>query len=221
MPTGGTAIIVVGGDAPDPRVRSRLPHGRVIAADSGLDHARTLGLSVDLVVGDLDSVSAGAIGAARAAGVPVHQHPVDKDATDTELALIAALTGRPRRIVLVSGGGDRLDHWLATLGGLGHRRMKGVERIEAWVGPALVMVVHGPGRCELAGRPGEVVTLLTLCGDCCGVTTEGLRWALDGATLECGTSRGVSNEMAGAAAAVSVDQGVLFVITPDALGGGS
>jgi thiamine pyrophosphokinase len=221
MPEGGTAIIVVGGAPPDPRVRSRLPAGRVIAADSGLDQARSLGLPVDLVVGDLDSVSAGALGAARAAGVPVHQHPVDKDATDTELALIAALTGRPRRIVLVSGGGDRLDHWLATLAGLGHRRMEGVERIEAWVGPAFLVVVHGPGRCELAGRPGEVVSLLALSGDCRGVSTQGLRWVLDGATLERGTSRGVSNELAGTSAVVTVDQGVLFVIEPDALGGGS
>lgn len=224
MPTGGTArggtaIIVTGGGAPDPRVRRHLPHGRVIAADSGLDHARSLGLAVDLVVGDLDSVSAGAIGSARAAGVAVHQHPIDKDATDTELALIAALADRPHHVMLVSGGGDRLDHWLATLGGLGHRRMKGVERIEAWVGPALVAVVHGPGRCEITGWPGAVVTLLALSGDCRGVTTEGLRWELDDAALERGTSRGVSNEMVDGSARVSVEAGVLHVIAPDALGG--
>jgi thiamine pyrophosphokinase len=220
MPEGGTAIIVVGGAPPDPRVRSCLPAGRVIAADSGLDHARTLGLGVDLVVGDLDSVSAGAIGAARAAGVPVHQHPVDKDATDTELALIAALTGRPRRIVLVSGEGDRLDHWLATLGVLGHRRMRAVETIEAWMGPAHVLVVHGPGECTITGRPDEIVTLLAMSDECCGVRTEGLRWALDDATLERGTSRGVSNQVVGGSARVSLDAGVLFVIAPDALGGG-
>lgn len=221
MPAGGTAIIVTGGGAPDPRARDRLPEGRVIAADSGLDHARALGLAVDLVVGDLDSVSPGAIGAARSAGVPVHQHPVDKDATDTELALIAALTGRPRRIVLVSGGGDRLDHWLATLAGLGHRRLAGVDELEAWVGPAHLVVVHGPGHAELTGRAGEVVTLLPLLGDCRGVRTDGLRWPLEGATLERGTSRGVSNEMVGESARVSVDDGVLFVIAPNALGGGA
>ena len=44
--------------------RRRCPSGtRVVAADSGVDHARPLGLAVDLVVGDLDSVVAGSLGA--------------------------------------------------------------------------------------------------------------------------------------------------------------
>ena len=54
----------------------------VIAADSGLDHARAHDIKVDLVVGDLDSVSDAAIAAAIADGVSIETYPRDKDATD-------------------------------------------------------------------------------------------------------------------------------------------
>ena len=87
-----TAVIVIGGGGIDPRVVAHLPADRmVIAADSGLDHAMELGLEVDLLVGDLDSVSQQALAEASARGTPVERHRPDKDATDTELAIAAAV----------------------------------------------------------------------------------------------------------------------------------
>ena len=63
-------VVVIGGSPPHPGVVERLDRDRfVIAADSGLDHARALGLAVDLVVGDFDSVTPDALAAAEAAGV--------------------------------------------------------------------------------------------------------------------------------------------------------
>src|ERR687891_406355 len=48
------------------------------------------------------------------AGAGIERHPAAKDATDLDLALNAALARRPRRIVVVTGAGDRLDHTLAV-----------------------------------------------------------------------------------------------------------
>ena len=85
-------IVVSGGLAPDRSEIGPLPAGAfVIAADSGLEHAAALGLAVDVLVGDLDSVSTSALEAAEEAGVRVERHPVDKEATDLELALDYAL----------------------------------------------------------------------------------------------------------------------------------
>lgn len=216
---GPSFVVVSGGSPPWPTVAARLPVDRfVIAADAGLDHADALGLAVDLVVGDLDSVSAPALARAEAAGIPVERHPVDKDAVDLDLALDAALARGARHIVVVSGGGDRLDHVLAGLLALGHPRLAGAE-VEAWWGRAHVQVLHGPATAHLDGPTGGYVSLLPLHRPANGITTKGLRFVLDEGTLATGSSRGVSNELLGGPATVTLGEGTLLVVEPDALDG--
>ena len=102
--------------APSPRCPT---DAVLVAADGGLDHARAAGLEPSVLVGDLDSVSA--IGLAWASEhTTVVRHPVDKAATDTELAIAYAATLAPERILLRRRcQGDRLDHAVAALGALG------------------------------------------------------------------------------------------------------
>ena len=87
----------------------------VIAADSGADHALALGVPIDLAVGDFDSISAAGLATLERHGVRLERHPVDKEATDLELALDAAVAAHPRRVVVVGGTGGRLDHVLGEL----------------------------------------------------------------------------------------------------------
>ena len=216
-----SAVIVSGGGLPAASVIDRLPaHRFVIAADSGLDHAVALGLDVDLVVGDLDSVSATALHDAEQRGVAVERHPVDKDAIDTELAIEAALARGARRLVVISGGGDRLDQVLAGLLVLAHPSLAAVDT-QAWAGPAWLRALQGPASAAIEGRAGAYVSLLPLHGRADGVTTAGLRYPLLAEPLHPGSSRGVSNEFVGGPACVSLERGALLVVVPDALGGES
>ena len=87
------AVIVIGGSPPPHGVVARLPADRyVIAADSGLDHALALGLPVDALIGDLDSVSDAGRRHAERSGMAIHHFPPDKDTTDTELAIALAIS---------------------------------------------------------------------------------------------------------------------------------
>lgn len=215
MAATGTVIVVAGGGPPAPGVEERLPAGaRVIAADSGLDYAARLGLVVEVVVGDMDSVTSAALEAAVAAGVRVERHPTAKDATDVELALDAALALRPARLAVVSGGDpSRLDHVLALALLLAERRFSAVA-VEAWLGRAHLTIARGGGAAELAGAPGDLVTLLPLHGPATGVTTSGLLYPLHGEDLPPGTTRGVSNEMLADVATVALRGGVLVAVQP-------
>jgi len=56
------------------------------------------------------------------------------------------------------------------------------------------------------------VSLLPLSEQVVGVTTGGLAYALSGATLRQGPTLGLSNELAGERASVSVERGRLAVI---------
>jgi thiamine pyrophosphokinase len=201
-----TVIVLAGGS--DPPEALLLPADVVVvAADGGADLAAGLGLTVDLVVGDLDSISAEA-----SAGIErVERHPVEKDATDLELALRAALCFGPERILVVGGAGGRLDHLLGGLLVLAADWLAGV-RVDAQIGAAAVHVIRGER--TLVGEPGELVSLLAVHGPAAGVVTEGLVYTLRDETLVLGSTRGVSNVFAERVARVALGRGVLLGVRP-------
>jgi thiamine pyrophosphokinase len=208
-------LVFAGGDALDTRWHEMLPaKAFVVAADSGLEHVHALGLHADLVVGDFDSVHPDALERARGAGSEVHEHPADKDATDLELALRAAQRRRPERVTVVGAGGGRLDHFLANALLLAHPDWADFE-LRAFVGPAYVHVVRRS--VVLTGPVGSLVSLLPVGGPARGVRTAGLRWPLTDEDLRPGSTRGVSNELAVETASVTLREGVLLAVQPDAL----
>jgi thiamine pyrophosphokinase len=185
--------------------------GTVVAADGGLHRALALGLAVDVVIGDLDSVSDAALAAAEAAGTRIVRHPAAKDASDLELALDEALALGARRVLVVASADGRVDHLLASLELLGAEHYAELE-LDAAVGDALVHVIRG--RRVLEGTPGDLVSLIPVAGPVGGVTTSGLEYPLSGETLAPGTTRGVSNVFVDAEALVEVATGVLLAIRP-------
>ena len=201
-------VVVASGDGPDLALP---PAASVVAADGGLLRARSLGLDVDVVVGDLDSATPEAIAAAEAAGARVVRYPQAKDATDLELALDEAVALGGRRVLVVASAGGRLDHLLGSVLLLAAERYAALE-LDALVGDALVHVVRGER--TMHGVPGELLTLIPLGGAATGVTTDGLEYPLRGETLAPGTTRGVSNVFLGTEARVTLERGVLLAIRP-------
>jgi thiamine pyrophosphokinase len=202
--------VVVVASGPGPALR--VPDApTVVAADGGLDRARALGVDVDVVIGDLDSVSASALAAAEASGTRIVRHPAAKDATDLELALDEAVALGARRVLVVASAEGRLDHLLASLLLLGSERYVAVE-LDAVVGDAVVHVIHGER--ELDARPGELLTLIAIGGPALGVTTSGLEYPLAEETLDPGSTRGVSNTFARGRARVELASGTVLAIRP-------
>ncbi len=204
------ALVFAGGDPPG-AADLLADVDLVVAADSGLELALALGVDVDVVVGDLDSVDPGALDRAVAGGAVVEAHPTEKDATDLELALDAAVARGATTVRVLGAHGGRFDHYLANVLLLAAPRFAAV-RIDAKVGDAHVTVVRD--RADLSGAPGTLCSLLPLGGPAVGVTTHELRYPLRHETLEPGSTRGVSNEFLGTEAAVSLDTGVLLAIVP-------
>ncbi|HKX76314.1 MAG TPA: thiamine diphosphokinase [Acidimicrobiia bacterium] len=203
-----TVVVLAGGDPPPAWVSGELPEKVfVIAADSGLHHASRLGLRVDVVIGDLDSVEAEVL--TRHAEARIVSHSPQKDRTDLELALEAALSLDPTRVIVVGGSGGRLDHLLANAALLAAEKFAQVDMMWMAAGSAVHVV---RAALEIHGSQGDTVSLLALGGQVSGVTTRGLQWALVDATLEFGTTWGVSNRMTGPVARVQVRQGMLLVV---------
>jgi thiamine pyrophosphokinase len=208
-----TVIVFAGGDPIPPSAVQDLPPGAfVIAADSGLDRARESGFAIDLLVGDLDSISADGRLDAEARGTVIERHPVYKDATDMELALQAARKQGARKVIVIGGHGGRQDHYLANALLLPSPTFADLD-IEWRAGRARLYAVHTA--LELDGTVGASVSLLAVGGKVRGVETRGLRWNLNGEDLDAGSTRGVSNEFKEETASISVEAGTLLVVVPD------
>jgi thiamine pyrophosphokinase len=206
------SVVVVAGGHPSPGRMPELPErAYVIAADSGIDRALALGLPIDLALGDFDSVTPAGLAAVEASGVAIERHPPDKDATDLELALDAAIALAPSRILVVGSAGGRLDHLLGSILLLGDARYASAT-VDAHLGENHLRVVRGER--TLRGTPGEIVSLLPVHGPAEGVTTSGLEYPLNDETLAAGTSRGVSNVFAAREAVVTVARGCLIAVQP-------
>jgi thiamine pyrophosphokinase len=215
VPAGhGEVVVLCGGDAVPAALATDLPvEAWVVAADGGLHLAAPLGLRVDLVVGDLDSVDPTLLAEVEAAGTPVDRYPVDKERTDLAIALDAAVSRDPRRITVVGGGGGRADHLLAN-GLLVAADAYAGHHLRWWTAAARTDVVRPEVPIALHGAPGDLVTLLAVHGPARGVTTEGLAFPLTGETLAPGSSRGVSNRFAGQHATVRLTDGALLAVRP-------
>jgi len=179
----------------------------VIAADSGLDLAEALNLDVDLVVGDMDSVSPGALHRAESRGTRIERHPAAKDETDLELAMSSAIEVGAISIHVIVGGGGRVDHAVANLMVLASPRWSDIP-VSATVGESDVWVVHT--RVELPLGPGDPLSILPIGGPAGGVVASGLQWPLTGETLSPWAARGVSNVVVSSPVAISLDSGVVL-----------
>lgn len=207
-------VVVVGGGPLSPRaLTDLLSSATVIAADSGLDHAVAAGLRPTVLVGDLDSISAHGKMWAYAHELEIDQHPVDKSATDTELALLRAAATEATDLVVLGARGDRFDHALGTLAALGNSALDRFETIQLLLDDTVIHVIHSQHSVTLDLPQNSSFSLLALHGPCRGVEVTGARWPLSDATLESSSTRGISNEST-ALLYVAVADGILTLVVP-------
>jgi thiamine pyrophosphokinase len=183
----------------------------IVAADGGALALERWKILPHLVVGDMDSLGDAGVERMARLGIPVAKFSAAKDESDLELAVAQAIeTGASEIVLLGALGGDRLDHETANLLLLADPGYDGV-RLEARRGTLRIRPIRGEGSLSLAGPVGALVTLLPVNGNADGVTTKGLRFALNDETLRFGRARGLSNEVISLPATVNVSKGSLLV----------
>ena len=179
----------------------------VIAVDGGFASLEAAGCVPDLALGDFDSLGF------VPEGVPVKLFPAEKDASDMELALEEALTCGAGTVEVYGALGGRLDHTLANLSLLASFAERGLDVAAVGERERIALLV-GPGELPIEAADGGIVSVFSLTDASTGVVEEGLKYELDGATLTNRTSWGLSNELVGTAARISVESGTLAVFLP-------
>jgi thiamine pyrophosphokinase len=199
-------LLFIGGDGPARETIEPLLvcDPRIIAADSGFDLARALGLTPELLVGDMDSVQDSP---ALRAFPPerIRRYPPDKDETDTELGLRLFRELGVRQVVLAGGGGGSLAHLLGILA-LFERE----GRPQAWY-TAREHVQAVERELILEGCRGQNISLFPLGERVRGMSSRGLKWPLDRLSWSRGDA-GVSNLCVDDRVEIRVRDGMLLMV---------
>ena len=185
-------------------LRELPPADLVVAADSGLEHARALGLARRPRRRRLRLRRPG--GARRARSRPAPRSSATRrrrtPPTSSSRCSTAALTAAPRTVTVVGGHGGRARPLLGERAHCSRRPRSPASRVDAWLGDAR--------RCRRARRAPSCTAQPGDCARCSRRRTRarrdaptGLRYPLDDETLEPGSTRGVSNELVEPTAHVS------------------
>ena len=174
----------------------------IVAADGGAKHAHSLGLPVEHIIGDLDSLTNHELW--RKSGTKVHRIP-EQDSTDFEKCLY---TIHAKFYLGVGFLGRRLDHSLACLSALVSQRDK----------PVLLLgetdvVFHVPERFGLELAAETRVSLFPLL-PVRGIASEGLQWPIEGIDFAPGGRIGTSNAALGGTMSVALDGPGMLMILP-------
>ena len=177
----------------------------VIAADGGYDRLLSMGITPDLLIGDLDSVSADI-----PADIELLRFKVEKDETDMHLAFLEGMKRGYRRFRIYGGTGGRADHTFANYSLLLFAKRQGAE----------IRLVSDDGECliieneSIALQRGEWqgVSVFAFCGNAENVNISGLKYEAKGVTLTSDFPLGVSNSFENLDACISVERGALLIM---------
>ena len=179
----------------------------VIAADSGYENAKTLGIKPSVLLGDFDSLDISRVDGSSAEIISV---PAEKDFTDTQMAIDVALKKGASEIFIIGGLSGRLDHTLSNLAILEDLSKKKIRAIindgynrARYIESDSIIIFKSDYKYLSLIAKGEKVK---------GVCVEGCKYELKNATLTDKYQYTISNEILKNCAFISVKKGSLFII---------
>lgn len=185
-------------------------YSEIIAADHGLLAGDQLNLPLDFIVGDFDSVPKEIIEKYQRNNIPIITFPIEKDKTDTELAIDLAIEHHAQSIDIVGATGSRLDHTLANMHLLTIPLNKGIEAHIIDANNKLYLKKENFA-IQKNNQYGDYISFLPFHGDVKDLSLRGFKYPLDNVTLSAGESLCISNELIDDIGEVHFSQGTLMV----------
>lgn len=211
-------ILITGGSLSEEFVREYildrpyLKNAGVICIDRGLNHARSLGLIPDIIVGDFDSVDKNELKwwSENEKKPRFISLCPEKDLTDTHTAVLEAIRLKAEEILIFGATGGRQDHFLANLNILLLPMREGIKACILDEQNRISLIEHGFS-IKRKESYGKYISFIPFIGPVTNVTMRGFKYETEGITLNLGDSLGISNEISEENAVIDFDSGVLIV----------
>ncbi len=203
-------LFVTGGRAPDIDWLVEVADGRkIFCVDRGIEICRACGLVPEILIGDFDSANQTSVEWARTKKIPVERYPVDKDLTDTQLALNRATEIFGEHVAILTGCfGGRVDHLYSTIFTCAASERKNFLADER----EIIFFVTGGEIFDVTFYQKPIaLSLLPVTEICTGVTIKNVRWELYGATLTQNFPNAISNRVTDEKISIGVESGKLAI----------
>lgn len=182
----------------------------IICSDGGANHAYSMNIVPDYIIGDLDSVNGNIIEYYKSKKVKFEKFPTKKDETDTELCIELSDKLKAKEIHLIGALGGRIDHTIANINLLYYIRKRGItpkiisEKEEIYIAMDEEITIYG--------EIGDIISILPIKNDAKGVTLNNLEYPLVDYNMEFSKPLGISNVMTDVNCSIKVKEGSIIII---------
>ena len=180
-----------------------------VAVDGGYIHMKSLDLTPNVIIGDLDSIEENGINELEDIGIKIIRFDVHKDETDLELVVEYLLDLDFEHINILGATGGRTDHFVGNLLLFSNPKYQ-KNKIKIWTDKE--EIYYCKNYQEIIGKKGDLVSLIPISDQVTAISTEGLDYPLIVESLFRWKSRGISNQMSTRKAKVRFDTGTLLCV---------
>ena len=185
-------------------IRGRLcANDYIVFCDSGLRHLEPLQVKPSLIVGDFDSHDNPHL------DVETIVLPCEKDDTDTVFAVKEAIKRGFDDFLLIGVVGARLDHTLGNVSSLLYLDSLGKKGYIIDDYSEMEIVSNKPAYIE---NSFSFFSLLNISGTAKRVTIKNAKYPLNDGEISCEYQYGISNEVVGEIAEITIREGKLLLI---------
>lgn len=199
-------IIIGGGDCTIDILKSNISlDDFVICADSGFDIAYETEISVDLLIGDFDSIKR------IPANVNTITLPVEKDVTDCLAAYNEGVKLGFKSFVLFGGTGGRFEHTFANISLMANASKSDIA-LEIIDDKHIFRSITNSS-IKITKKDNQQISVFAYGGKAAGVTLKGFHYPLDDYSLDpFNGALGTSNDITDDYGEISVKNGTLIII---------
>ena len=182
---------------------------KVIAVDGGSNAARSLKIIPDLIIGDLDSVSDQSLAYFKNNGVEIIRHPVEKDQTDSEIAVDYCFNNEFEELFIIAALGGRFDQQLANINLLEYIYNLNLKAKIISKNSEIALIKKSK---VFNSKVGSRLSLIPQSKEVKNLKISGCKYNLSGRDILRSRSRGISNYIVDEKAEISLESGLLIYV---------
>lgn len=181
-----------------------------IGADKGSSRLVEANISLDLAIGDFDSITEVELIRVKKYAKKIKVFPIEKDETDLDLAILEAIALKPDNLVIFGATGGRMDHTLANIQLL-YRLDPGIQT--SIIDSQNEISLFRSGTHDVKENDElPIISFIPLTPIVAGLSLENFYYPLEDKIIEWGSTLCLSNKLIRKKGTFSFDTGILIMI---------